>query len=235
MGVRAETATGNEVFRGNAVVFGGTVWDFYGSLVPPENSTGELRRWAASIVPTYPSVVLHCLVDAQVIPADTPPIVMLADNPDALDEKEITLYMFSLADPSICPEGTHTVMAIGPSMREWPSPEDAGYPGKSYLEAKREENGANSEHPGATLSRFFQGAPVQHPGHPDNPSALCGKMGWSRGGAEAIHGPGTFKPAARVDHVGECVHVRGIHSHGNRQPGGYYLRDQRRQHGAPEA
>ncbi len=39
----------------------------------------------------------------------------MADNPHHLDEKEVTMYAFSLADPSICQPGEHVVMAIGPS------------------------------------------------------------------------------------------------------------------------
>ena len=56
-------------------------------------SDPETREWAKNFIPTYPSIVLHCLVDESVIPEDTQPIQMLADNPDAIDEKEITLYI----------------------------------------------------------------------------------------------------------------------------------------------
>lgn len=79
------------------------------------------------------------MVEEGVIPEGTQLIQMLADNPEAIDEKEITLYILSLADPSICPPGTHTVLAIGPSLREWPSPRDPGYRASSYEEAKKEE------------------------------------------------------------------------------------------------
>jgi prolycopene isomerase len=64
---------------------------------------------------------------------------MLADNPEAIDEKEITLYILSLADPSICQPGTHTVMAIGPSFRKWPASRDPEYRGIAYETAKKEE------------------------------------------------------------------------------------------------
>lgn len=153
VGVAAEQAGKKYVYKADAVVHAGTVWDFYGSLIPAGESSEEIRRWAASLVPTYPSVVLHCLVDASVIPEDTPPIIMLADNPGALDEKEITLYIFSLADPSICPAGTHTVMAIGPSLREWPSPADGAYRSDGYMKAKREETKRLLD----TLERHFPG------------------------------------------------------------------------------
>ena len=138
-GVKAETPSGEVVYESDAVIYAGTVWDLYGKLIPYEVSDPEKREWAKNIIPTYPGIVLHCLVDEHVIPEGTQPIMMLADNPEAIDEKEITLYILSLADPSICPPGTHTVMAIGPSFREWPSPDDPAYRGSSYIKAKMEE------------------------------------------------------------------------------------------------
>lgn len=138
-GVLADTPRGEMYYEADAVVYAGTVWDLYGKLIPYEISDSETREWAKNIIPTYPSIVLHCLVEEHVIPEDTQAIMMLADNPEAIDEKEITLYILSLADPSICPPGTHTVMAIGPSFREWPSPEDPDYGGSGYNNAKKEE------------------------------------------------------------------------------------------------
>jgi len=78
---------------------------------------------------------------------------MLADNPEAIDEKEITVYIFSMADPSICPPGTHTVMAIGPSLRSWPSPKDPAYRNDAYKTAKQEE----TERILDTLEKHFPG------------------------------------------------------------------------------
>ena len=138
-GVLVETPGGEMRYEADAIVYAGTVWDLYGKLIPYEISDPETREWAKNIIPTYPSIVLHCLVDESVIPEGTQPIQMLADNPEAIDEKEITLYILSLADPSICPPGTHTVMAIGPSFREWPSPESPDYRSSDYDHAKKEE------------------------------------------------------------------------------------------------
>lgn len=138
-GLLANTPKGEMHFETDAVVYAGTIWDLYGKLIPYEISDPATREWAKNFIPTYPSVVLHCLVEESVIPAGTQPIMMLADNPEAIDEKEITLYILSLADPSICPPGTHTVMAIGPSFRNWPSPNDPAYKSSSYETAKIEE------------------------------------------------------------------------------------------------
>lgn len=152
-GVRASGPAGVRTLEGADFVYGGTIWNLYGGLVPERVCGSELSAWAADLIPTYPSVVLHTLVEAWVIPQGTGPIEMLADNPEAIDEKEITLYMFSLADSSICPPGTHTVMAIGPSLRSWPKPGSADYRSRAYEGAKREE----TERILATLERRFPG------------------------------------------------------------------------------
>jgi len=152
-GLLADTPAGEVVFETDAIVYAGTVWDLYGKLIPPEISGPKLRAWAESFIPTYPSIVLHCLVDDKIIPEGTQPIMMLADNPNAIDEKEITLYILSLADPSICPQGTHTVMAIGPSFREWPAPHTPEYRSAAYEDAKKEE----TERILNTLEKHFTG------------------------------------------------------------------------------
>lgn len=138
-GLLVETPEEVIKYESDAVIYAGTVWDLYRKLIPEEVSDHRTREWAKNIIPTYPSEVLHCLVDEAAIPEGTQPIQLLADNPEAIDEKEITLYIFSLADPSICPPGTHTVMAIGPSLREWPAPGDSAYKRSSYEKAKNEE------------------------------------------------------------------------------------------------
>ena len=46
----------------------------------------DRARWAARLVPTYPSVVLYAQVDRAVIPKDTQPVEMLVGNPDRLDD-----------------------------------------------------------------------------------------------------------------------------------------------------
>lgn len=152
-GLRAQTRNGSRTFEADNVVFSGNIWDLYGRLIPETESKAAKREWVKSLEATYPSVVLYCLVDAAVIPEGTLPIEMFADNPEAIDEKEITCYVFSLADPSICPKGTHTVMAIGPSLRPWPRPGEPGYRSTDYADAKREE----SERMLNTLEAHFPG------------------------------------------------------------------------------
>jgi prolycopene isomerase len=111
-------ASGEEILA-SALVYSGTVWDLYGRLVGEAHTSAKIRRWARDQVPTYPSSVLYAQVDKGVIPADTSPVEMLVGNPDALDESEVTAYILSIDDRTLCDSGSHVVVAIGPSLRRW--------------------------------------------------------------------------------------------------------------------
>lgn len=126
-----------EALRAKHLIYTGTVWNLYKNLLPDSEVTAQERLWAAKQVPTYPSVVLYALVDSTAIPADTCPIEMLATNPGAIDESEITVYIFSLDDHTLCPPTQHTVMAIGPSFRQWDTENPARYEAQKDEETKR--------------------------------------------------------------------------------------------------
>jgi len=121
------------------IIYGGTLHQLHNRLIPETYRLPERTTWVNSLEMTYPSVVIYAAVDETVIPDDTLPIQMFADNPEKIDEKEVTVYILSLADPSICPRGEHLVMAIGPQLEVWPSPSDPDYRGDAYLQAKEQE------------------------------------------------------------------------------------------------
>jgi len=77
---------------------------------------------------------LYLLVDKEAIDEGTIAVEMLIGNIDALDEAEVTVYIPSVDDKTICPEDAHVVMAIGPSFADW-SPLDED----SYKQRKEEE------------------------------------------------------------------------------------------------
>ena len=108
---------GRKLYADN-IIYSGSVWNLYGKLLSKIALT-EKETKLASQLPTYPSVVLYSLVDKNVIPIDTSPIEMLAANPKAIDESEITVYILSIDDHTICDEDKHVVIAIGPSFRNW--------------------------------------------------------------------------------------------------------------------
>ena len=124
---------GSQVEADN-LIYSGTVWNLYGKLIDPLYTTQQRRDWAKNFKPTYPSVVLYTVVDREVIPADAQPIEMLVGNPDQLDESEVTAYILSIDDRTLCTDDEHTVLAIGPTFEDWDS-----FDPETYQEMKKKE------------------------------------------------------------------------------------------------
>ncbi|MDD4211801.1 MAG: NAD(P)/FAD-dependent oxidoreductase [Bacilli bacterium] len=101
------------------IVYTGTVWNFYDKLIDPSLTSLKIRETFRKQVPTYPSVVLYTAVSKSVIPDDTAAIEMVVGNPKQLDESEVTLYIMSIDDKTLCQEDEHIVIAVGPSFEEW--------------------------------------------------------------------------------------------------------------------
>ncbi len=127
---------GSELFAPN-IIYSGTVWNLYGKLIDPTYSTAKRRAWAENQVPTYPSVVLYAVVNRNAIPEDTAPIEMLVGNPDKLDESEVTAYILSIDDRTLCAEDEHTVVAIGPTFEHWKNLDRKSYMLKKKTEQER--------------------------------------------------------------------------------------------------
>lgn len=130
------------------LIYSGNVWDLYGKLIPEEVSTPERREWARAMVPTYPSVVLYSTVDREVIPEGTLPIEMLIGNPEEIDESEVTAYILSIDDRTLCAEDEHTVLLIGPSFENWDALEGEAYRRRKEQEQERLIEVAERRYPG---------------------------------------------------------------------------------------
>jgi len=126
-----------QTLKADNVIYSGTVWNLYDKLIDPLYSKVDRREWANKQVPTYPSVVLYAVVDRNVIPEDTAPIEMLVGNPDGLDESEVTAYILSIDDRTLCAEDEHTVIAIGPTFESWNTENAEAYHKKKLLEQDR--------------------------------------------------------------------------------------------------
>jgi prolycopene isomerase len=113
-----ELKSGNNLYA-DKLIYSGTVWNLYGKLIDRTHLTAQRIEWAASQVPTHPSVVLYAHIDKRIIPEDTAPIEMLVGNPDLLDESEVTAYILSVDDRTLCDENGHVVVAIGPTFANW--------------------------------------------------------------------------------------------------------------------
>ncbi|MGI6157629.1 MAG: phytoene desaturase family protein [Saccharofermentanales bacterium] len=134
VGVRLDDG---RTLRAEDIVYSGTVWNLYDGLIPEHRSSPERRAWAKAQVPTYPSVVLYSVVDREVIPDETLPIEMLVGNPSELDESEVTAYIFSIDDRTLCGHDEHTVLAIGPSFEDWDALDPAAYQARKASETDR--------------------------------------------------------------------------------------------------
>ena len=132
-GVRFADGT---IVRAGAIVAGVTVWNLYGKLVRPEFQRPGRAEWAKSLVPTYASLVLYIGVKAEAIPPGTLPVEMLIADIEGVNQGDLTLYISSLDDPSICPPGTHVITTIAPSPEPWPSPWSKEYRTAAYRERK---------------------------------------------------------------------------------------------------
>ena len=121
----------------NQIIYSGTVWNLYGKLLPTEATAEKRRTWAEKQVPTYPSVALYLLVDKEAIDEGTIAVEMLIGNIDVLDEAEVTVYIPSVDDKTICPEDAHVVMAIGPSFADWDTLDEDSYKQRKEEEVER--------------------------------------------------------------------------------------------------
>lgn len=123
--------------KAHDIIYSGTVWNLYGKLIDQAYATQKRRDWAKRQVPTYPSVVLYAVVDRNVIPQNTAPIEMLVGNPEQLGENEVTVYLLSIDDRTLCGVDEHTVVAIGPAFEEWNTTDDLSYRSKKNNEKDR--------------------------------------------------------------------------------------------------
>ena len=125
----------NKIIKSERVINSGNVWNLYNNLID-KNLCKKSRKWSNSLEATYSSLVLFALVDDKIIPKDTLPIEMLTSNSKKIDEDEITVYILSKDDYTLCPRGYHTIMAIGPSFEEWPISLNKDYHSMDYLNKK---------------------------------------------------------------------------------------------------
>ena len=138
------------VLKAPYIIYSGTVWNLYGKLIDPAHTSLKQRDWAKNQAPTYPSVVLYAVIDRSIIPEDTAPIEMLVGNPDRLDESEVTAYILSIDDRTICGEDEHTVIAIGPTFEKWNSSDVVFYQSKKKKEQERLISVLEKRFPGFT-------------------------------------------------------------------------------------
>lgn len=118
-------------FFAKQVIYSGNVWSLYEDLLhKPMKHPYE---------PTYGSMVYYALVKRAAIPENTYPIEMLITGKTKIEESEVTVYLLSKDDTTLCPPDQHVVVAIGPSFQTWPGPGSASYHSAHYEQMKAKE------------------------------------------------------------------------------------------------
>ncbi len=125
------------VHTAEQIIYSGTVWNLYEKLLPHNETTKKQRTWAEKQEPTYASVVLYTLVDKDVVDEEALAVEMLVGRPDALDEEEVTAYIPSVDDRTLCAGDEHIVLAIGPSFGNWFSLDEKQYQQRKQQEIER--------------------------------------------------------------------------------------------------
>lgn len=121
------------------VVANATVWNIYGKLVRPEHIRPERLKWAQSLVPTFPSMTLYMVLERQGLPENIYPWEIFIENRKVIDSTDLTLYVNSLVDATLCPPDHLVAMAISPNLRKWPRPDEPGYRSEDYQAQKQYE------------------------------------------------------------------------------------------------
>jgi len=185
VGVELETG---ERLGSRDVIYGGTVWNLYEKLLPHDLVPASILEKTRYLVPSFPSSVLYGAVESRALPADAFPVEMMAGNPDRIDENDITLYLSSLEDPGLAPEGTSAFMLIGPTSKAWPSPFSPEYGGEGYRRMKEEETARMLGLVGACFPAFPRGVTFRELGTPSTVERYLLKNGGAVAGPKACMG-----------------------------------------------
>jgi prolycopene isomerase len=185
VGVKLDS--GEEIFAQN-LIYSGTVWNLYGKLIDKAYTSEKLRNWAEKQVPTYPSSVLYAQVDKKVFPDDTAPIEMLVGNPDFLDESEVTAYILSIDDKTLCDSNHQVVVAIGPSFEKWAPRGTPEYKAQKETEQERLLGVLEKRFPG-----FKDGVRYIEIGTPRTIERYLNKNGGAVAGPKQMLGQHMFK------------------------------------------
>jgi len=65
-------------------------------------------------------MTLYMVIDRQGIPENYYPWEIFIENRKVIDSSDLTLYINSLVDTTLCPPDELNVMAIAPNLRPWP-------------------------------------------------------------------------------------------------------------------
>jgi prolycopene isomerase len=126
--------------KADRVVSDTTVWNLYFELIPSDKVTEDQKKWARSLVPTYPAMVLYAAVDKTVFPSDINAVEYYVSNTSDIDMGDITLYIPTVDDHSLGPEDEHIVTVFSPAPNQkWPRPFEKEYQSPEYNRQKERQ------------------------------------------------------------------------------------------------
>ena len=121
------------------VIANATVWNIYGKLVKAVHIDPERLKWAHWLIPTFPSMTLYIVLEREGLTGDLYPWEIFIENRTVINSSDLTLYINSLVDTTLCPPDHLVVMAIAPNMCQWPHPDEPGYHSPEYEAQKQRE------------------------------------------------------------------------------------------------
>ncbi|HUU77125.1 MAG TPA: FAD-dependent oxidoreductase [candidate division Zixibacteria bacterium] len=124
---------------GERIVSNATVWNLYEKLINPKHIKPERIKWAQDFKPTFGACILYIGVDEEAIPKGTQNIEAYIGDLQDLSRNNYFVYIPSIDDPSICPEGTHSISVLcSAGNYKWPRPWEQEYQSEEYIKAKEE-------------------------------------------------------------------------------------------------
>lgn len=129
---------GTEILA-ESVVCNADVWNLYGTLVQAKHIKPERLEWAQRLEPTPGILVLYLTVKEEAVPKGTRPVEFYVQNLHDVQDGNFMVYIPSLEDPSIAPNGTHSMTIMGSTRTDWPRPYEPFYQSEEYCRKKEEE------------------------------------------------------------------------------------------------
>jgi len=125
--------------KADAIVANVPIWNLYGKMINRRHIKPRRMKWAQNMEPTYGTVVLYIAVKGEAVPEKAKHIEMYAENIHDFSGPNYTVFIPSVDDPSICPDGTHSLTVIVPTKLKWPRPDDPFYQSEEYNKLKDQE------------------------------------------------------------------------------------------------
>ncbi|MFX0208080.1 MAG: FAD-dependent oxidoreductase, partial [Candidatus Hodarchaeota archaeon] len=130
-GVRLDN--GMEIYANN-IVSNTNIYNFYGGLIKPELCKPGIIEKTMDLQATGSVLLTYLSVNAEVIPEDARPVeVYISEITDLENMKVRFVFTPSLEDPTLAPEGIHSLTIAQQADPEmWPRPDDPFYQTDDY-------------------------------------------------------------------------------------------------------